>query len=266
LYRNDRSDIIQSNILSIMSRLQNKTALITGGNSGIGFATAKEFLEQGANVIITGRSQAGLDQAKQELKGRVQTILSNTSKLSDIRTLAKEVQQITPRLDVLFINAGIGKFAPIEAVTEEHYDELFNTNVKGAYFTIQELLPLINDGGSIILNTSISAHTGMATASVYSATKAALLTLARTLSSELLPRRIRVNAISPGPVATPIFGKTGIPAEQMDNMKASILSQVPIGRLGDPAEIARVATFFASDDSTFVLGAELIADGGMATL
>lgn len=249
-----------------MSRLQNKTALITGGNSGIGFATAKEFLEQGANVIITGRSQAGLDQAKQELQGRVHTILSNTSNLGDIRTLAKEVQKITPHLDVLFINAGIGKFAPIEAVTEEHYDEQFNTNVKGAYFTIQELLPLINDGGSIILNTSISAHTGMASASVYSATKAALLTLARTLSAELLPRKIRVNAISPGPVSTPIFGKTGIPAEQMDNMKAAILSQVPIGRLGDPAEIARVATFFASDDSTFVLGAELIADGGMVGL
>lgn len=249
-----------------MSRLQNKTALITGGNSGIGFATAKEFLEQGATVIITGRSQASLDEAKKALNGKVHTILSNTSKLSEIRALAAAVQQITPQLDTLFINAGIGKFAPIEAVTEEHFDEQFNTNVKGAYFTIQELLPLIKDGGSIILNTSVSAHMGMATSSVYSATKAALLTLTRTLSAELLPRRIRVNAISPGPVTTPIFGKMGVPAEQIDGLKTSIQSQVPIGRFGEPAEIAKVATFFASDDSSFVLGAELIADGGMYTL
>jgi NAD(P)-dependent dehydrogenase (short-subunit alcohol dehydrogenase family) len=258
--------LIKINNLPIMSRLQNKTALITGGNSGIGFATAKEFLKQGARVIITGRSQAALDQAKQELNGQVHTILSNTSSLSDIRGLVKQVQQITPNLDVLFVNAGIAKFAPIEAVTEEHFDEQFNTNVKGAYFTIQELLPVLNDGASIILNTSISAHTGMATSSVYSATKAALLTLARTLSSELVHRKIRVNAISPGPITTPIFGKTGLTTEQIDGFRTSITSQVPIGRLGDPAEIANVATFFASDDSSFVLGAELIADGGMYTL
>jgi NAD(P)-dependent dehydrogenase (short-subunit alcohol dehydrogenase family) len=249
-----------------MSRLQNKTALITGGNSGIGFATAKEFLEQGARVIITGRNPTALDEAKKALNGKVHTILSNTSNLAEIRTLAKQVQQITPHLDVLFINAGIGKFAPIEAVTEEHFDEQFNINVKGAYFTIQELLPLIKDGGSIILNTSISAHTGMATSSVYSATKAALLTLARTLSTELVPRKIRVNAISPGPIATPIFGKTGMTTEQIDGFKTSIQSQVPMGRLGEASEIAKVATFFASDDSSFVLGAELIADGGMITL
>jgi NAD(P)-dependent dehydrogenase (short-subunit alcohol dehydrogenase family) len=249
-----------------MSRLQNKTALITGGNSGIGFATAKEFLEQGATVIITGRSQAALDEAKKALNGKVHTILSNTSNFTDIRTLSKQVQQITPKLDVVFINAGVGKFAPIEAVTEEHFDEQFNINVKGAYFTIQALLPLINDGGSVILNTSVSAHMGMANSSVYSATKAALLTLARTLSAELLSRRIRVNAISPGPVATPILNKMGLPANETDGLKAAIQSQVPIGRFGEPAEIAKVATFFASDDSTFVLGAELIADGGMITL
>lgn len=249
-----------------MSRLQNKVALITGGNSGIGFATAKEFLEQGAKVIITGRSEAGLAQAKKELNGQVHTILSNTSSLSDIRNLAKEVQKITPHLDVVFVNAGIGKFAPIEVVTEEHFDEQFNTNVKGAYFTIQELLPVIKDGGSIILNTSVAAHMGMASSTVYSATKAALLNMARTISAELLPRKIRVNAISPGPVATPIFGKTGMSTEQIDGMKSSIQSQVPIGRLGDPSEIAKVATFFASDDSSFVLGTELIADGGMVTL
>ncbi|HUP13391.1 MAG TPA: SDR family oxidoreductase [Niastella sp.] len=249
-----------------MSRLNKKVALITGGNSGIGFATAKEFLEQGAKVIITGRSEAGLAQAKKELNGQVHTILSNTGSLSDIRNLAKEVQQITPHLDVLFVNAGIGRFAPIEAVTEEHFDEQFNTNVKGAFFTIQELLPLIKDGGSIILNTSINAHMGMATSSVYSATKAALLTFARTLSAELVPRRIRVNAISPGPVTTPILDKAGLTGDQVSGFKSTIQTKVPLGRFGDPAEIARIATFFASDDSTFVLGAELIADGGMITL
>ena len=149
---------------------------------------------------------------------------------------------------------------------EDHFDEQFSINVKGAYFTIQQLLPLINDGGSIILNTSISAHIGMANSSVYSATKAALITFARTLSSELLSRRIRVNAISPGPINTPIFGKTGMPADQLEQLAQGIQSQVPLGRFGNPEEIAKVATFFASDDSSFVLGAELIADGGMATL
>jgi NAD(P)-dependent dehydrogenase (short-subunit alcohol dehydrogenase family) len=249
-----------------MSRLQNKTALITGGNSGIGLATAKEFLAQGAKVIITGRNQAALDKAKQELGGNVYAVLSNASSMSDVRKLKEQVQLIVPSLDILFVNAGIGKFMPIDAVTEDHFDEQFNVNVKGAFFTIQGLLPIINDGGSIILNSSISAHIGMASASVYSATKAALLSFARTLSAELVQRKIRVNAISPGPIATPIFGKMGIPAEQAEGMRADIQGKVPLGRFGNPEEIARVATFFASDDSTFVLGAELIADGGMATL
>lgn len=249
-----------------MSRLLNKTALITGGNSGIGFATAREFIKQGARVIITGRSRAALDQAKKELGDKADTLLSNTSSMSDIAQLPQQVQALVPRIDILFINAGIGKFAPFEAITESLYDEQFNTNVKGAFFTIQKLLPLINDGGSIILNASISAHIGMATSSVYSATKAALLTLARSLSAELLPRKIRVNAISPGPVTTPIMRKTGMQEDQIKSMMEGIQSQVPLGRFGDPDEIARVATFFASDDSTFVLGAELIADGGMYTL
>lgn len=249
-----------------MKRLENKTALITGGNSGIGFATAKEFIAQGAQVIITGRNQAALDQAKKELGANVYTILSNTSSMDDINKLPAQVKAFFPRIDILFINAGIGKFAPIESVSETQFDEQFNVNVKGAYFTIQQLLPLINDGGSIILNTSISAHIGMATTSVYSATKAALITFARTLSAELLPRKIRVNAISPGPVKTPIFGKIGVPADQLEGMTADLQSKVPLGRFGAPEEIARVATFFASDDSSFVLGAELIADGGTATL
>jgi NAD(P)-dependent dehydrogenase (short-subunit alcohol dehydrogenase family) len=249
-----------------MKRIQDKTALITGGNSGIGFATAKDFIEQGAKVIITGRNPEALDEAKQALGENLFPILSDTSSMSDISKLAARVQQIFPRLDILFINAGIGKFAPIETVSESEFDEQFNINVKGAYFTIQQLLPLVNDGGSIILNTSINAHIGMANASVYSATKAALITLARTLSAELLPRRIRVNAISPGPIKTPILGKNGIPADQLEGLRNAIQGKIPLGRFGDPKEIARIATFFASDDSSFILGSELIADGGMATL
>lgn len=249
-----------------MKRLQDKTALITGANSGIGFATAKEFIAQGAKVIITGRKQAALDAALKELGPNAFPLLSDTAEMGDINKLAAQVTSIFPRIDILFINAGIGKFAPIDAVDEAHFDEQFNINVKGAFFTIQQLLPLMNDGGSIILNTSINAHIGMANSSVYSATKAALITFARTLSSELLPRKIRVNAISPGPVKTPILSKTGVPVDQLDALTAGIQSKVPLGRFGDPEEIARIATFFASDDSSFVLGAELIADGGMATL
>lgn len=249
-----------------MKKLENKTALITGGNSGIGFATAKDFLAQGAKVIITGRNQQALDDAAKELGNGVYTILSDTGVLRDVYQLSDQVKAILPKLDILFINAGVGKFAPIEQVTETHFDEQFNINLKGAYFTIQQLLPLINDGGSIILNTSINAHIGMAHSSVYSATKAALITLARTLSAELLPRRIRVNAISPGPVTTPILSKVGVSDEELHNLRSSIESKVPLGRFGRPEEIARVATFFASEDSSFVLGAELIADGGMATL
>lgn len=248
-----------------MKRLQGKTALITGGNSGIGFATAQEFIAEGAKVIITGRSKKALEEAAVTLGAEVSTVLSDTGSLKDLETLRNQVETIAPKIDVLFINAGIGKFSPIESVTEAHFDEQFNINVKGAYFTIQQLLPLINDGGSIILNTSINAHIGMPNASVYSATKAAVITFARTLSAELLHRRIRVNAISPGPVTTPILGKA-VGQENLDATRASIQSQVPLGRFGNPSEIAKVATFFASDDSSFVLGAELIADGGMATL
>jgi len=249
-----------------MKRLNGKVAVITGGNSGIGLATAKDFIAEGASVIITGRNKEAVNTAVNELGNDAYGIVSDTGDITQLNALRAKVFELFPKIDILFINAGIGKFAPIEQVDEDHFDEQFSINVKGAYFTIQQLLPLINDGGSIILNTSISAHIGMANSSVYSATKAALITFARTLSSELLSRRIRVNAISPGPINTPIFGKTGMPADQLEQLAQGIQSQVPLGRFGNPEEIAKVATFFASDDSSFVLGAELIADGGMATL
>ncbi|SHM52786.1 SDR family oxidoreductase [Chitinophaga sp. CF418] len=249
-----------------MKKLQNKTALITGGNSGIGFATAKEFIQQGAKVIITGRNAAALEEAKQSLGENAFTLLSDASNMEDVFKLQQQVKTIFPSLDVLFINAGIAKLAPFETMTEAQYDETFNINVKSAYFTIQQLLPLFNDGGSIVLNTSINSHIGMANTTLYAASKGALITLARTLSTELLSRKIRVNAISPGPVRTPLYDKFGFEKEQADAVQASIIGQVPMGRFGTPEEIARIVTFFASEDSSFVIGAELIADGGMITL
>jgi len=245
-----------------MNRLLNKTAVITGGNSGIGLATAREFIKEGASVIITGRNKATVDQAVAELGASAKGVVADLSRLDSIRQLAGEVTAITPRVDVLFINAGIAKFAPIEGVDEAFFDEQFDINVKGAYFTIQQLLPLMGEGGSIVLNTSINAHIGMPNASIYAATKAAVLTFAKNLSAELLPRKIRVNAVSPGPIVTPLHEKLGLPAEAAEGMK----SLIPIGRFGTADEIARIVVFFASEDSSFVLGAELIADGGMATL
>lgn len=249
-----------------MGKLTGKVAVITGGNSGIGLTTAQEFLREGAQVIITGRNEATVAEAANALGAGAIGIVSDANKMSDMLSLGEKIAALTGKIDVLFVNAGMGKFAPIEQMSEEVFDEIMDTNFKGAYFSIQALLPLMNEGGSITLNTSISAHIGMAGASVYAASKAALLSLIRNLSTELLPRRIRVNAISPGPIGTPFFGKTGLPVETMQAMAGQIQSQVPIGRFGTMEEIAKIALFFASDDSSFVLGAELIADGGMATL
>ena len=249
-----------------MNRLQGKTALITGGNSGIGLATAQEFIAQGARVIITGRDAAAVRDAVAALGEQARGIVSDASRMSDLRELAGQVRAEAAHLDILFVNAGVAYFAPVAQVDENHFDAQFAINVKGAYFTVQQLLPLLRDGSSIILNTSINASMGMPGSSVYAATKAALISLARTLSADLLERRIRVNAISPGPVSTPIYGKLGLPAEQLQGMAAGIRGQIPLKRFGEPAEIAKIAVFFASDDSSFVLGEELIAGGGMGTL
>jgi NAD(P)-dependent dehydrogenase (short-subunit alcohol dehydrogenase family) len=251
-----------------MKRLENKVAVITGGNSGIGLATAKEFIAQGAKVVITGRNSESIAKAAEELGENAFGIVSDVSSMNDIKSLSGLIQENFSKIDILFINVGIAQFAPIGQVTEEFYDQSMNTNLKGSYFTIQALLPLINDGGSIILNTSINAHLGVAGASVYAATKAALLSLAKNLSAELLGRKIRVNAISPGPVRTPLHTaeKFGISNEQLAQMGAGILTQIPVGRFGTAEEIAKAALYFASDDSGFVLGAELIIDGGMSTL
>jgi NAD(P)-dependent dehydrogenase (short-subunit alcohol dehydrogenase family) len=249
-----------------MDRLKGKIAVITGGNSGIGLATAREFVEQGAKVVVSGRDQKTLDEAVRELGPEVLAVRADVAQLADIDKLFTAVKAKFGRIDVLFVNAGIGKFAPFDAVTEEFYDAILDVNLKGAYFTIQKSLPLLADGASIVLNTSINAHIGMANSSVYAASKAALLSLARTLSAELVGRNIRVNAISPGPVTTPIFGRLGLPPEALDQLRQDVTSQVPMKRFGRPEEIAKTALFLASSDSSFLLGSEIVADGGMSQL
>lgn len=249
-----------------MGKLEGKVAVITGGNSGIGLATAKEFKEQGARVVITGRDQKTLDEAKREIGGDVLAVQSDTSSLTDIDKLFAAVKEEFGHIDVLFVNAGVGKFAPVEAVTEEMFDSIMDINFKGAYFTIQKALPFLNDNASIVLNTSISAHIGMPNSSVYAASKAALITLARTLSTELVGRGIRVNAVSPGPIATPILNRLGLPPEALEETRNSLEDQVPMKRFGRAEEIAKTVLFLASTDSSFLLGTEIIADGGMSQL
>jgi len=249
-----------------MGRLEGKVAVITGGNSGIGLATAKEFAEQGAKIVVAGRDQKTLDEAARQLGPDALVVRADVAKLAEIDKLFAAVKTRFGRIDVLFVNAGIGRFSPFEAVSEELYDAVLDVNLKGAYFTIQKALPLLADGASIVLNTSINAHIGMPNSSVYAASKAALLSLARTLSAELVGRNIRVNAISPGPVTTPIFGRLGLPAEVLEQTRQNIVSQVPMKRFGRPEEIAKTALFLASSDSSFLLGSEIIADGGMSQL
>ena len=249
-----------------MGKLEGKVAVITGGNSGIGLATAKEFREQGARVVITGRDQRTLDEASREIGGDVLAVRADASSLAEIDKLFAAVKEKFGSVDVLFVNAGIGKFAPLEAVTEELFDQIMDINFKGAYFTIQKALPLLNDNASVILNTSINAHIGMPNSSVYAASKAALITLARTLSAELVGRGIRVNAVSPGPIATPIYGRLGLQPEELEETAKNIQAQVPMKRFGRPEEIAKTVLFLASSDSSFLLGTEIIADGGMSQL
>jgi len=251
-----------------MSRLANKTAFISGGNSGIGLATVKAFVSEGAKVIFTGRNDETNQKVVSSLEGDVYSLVSDASNGQHISALKSQIEIIADHVDILFINAGIAQFCPIEQVTADFYDKIFNINFKGAYFTIQALLPLLKQGSTIILNTSINAHVGMPGASIYAASKAALLTLAKNLSAELSDRKIRVNAISPGPVVTPLHtpAKFGITEDEFKLIGKGIAAQIPIGRFGTPQEIANAAVYFASDESLFLLGTELIIDGGMATL
>jgi NAD(P)-dependent dehydrogenase (short-subunit alcohol dehydrogenase family) len=250
-----------------MKKLEGKVAVVTGGNSGIGLATAKRFVAEGAYVFITGRRQAELDAAVKQIGSNVTGVQGDVSKLADLDRLYAAVKQQKGRLDIVFANAGGGEFAPLGAITEEHFDKTFNANVKGVLFTVQKALPLLADGSSIILNASIVSIKGMASFSVYSATKAAVRSFARSWTVDLKERKIRVNAISPGPIDTPaISGLAQNNQEQVNQLKAGLVSIIPLGRMGTPDEIAKAAVFLASDDSSFITGIELFVDGGSAQI
>ena len=245
-------------------RLSGKTALITGGTTGIGFATARRLLADGvAKLVVTGQDESRLAAAARELGSAVTPVRADVRSLAGLDTLAEAGREaLGGRLDVLFANAGVGSFAPIEAVGEQFYDDQFDVNVKGMLFTIQKLLPLMGEGSSIVLNASAVNAKGVAGGHVYFATKAAVRSLARTLAAELAPRGIRVNAVSPGLVPTPFVGKMGLPQEALDGFAGMIKSQAPLGRLGKPEEIASAVAFLASDDATYVTAADLAVDGG----
>ncbi len=247
-----------------MSKLAGKVAVVTGGNSGMGLATARLFAAEGAKVIITGRRQKDLDEAVQSVGKNIEGVQGDISKLADLDRLHDHIKARYGKVDVLFANAGLGKFTPFGSVSEEDFDLTFDVNVKGTFFTVQKLLPLIPDGGSIILNASIASSTGIEAFSVYSATKAAIRSFARTWTTDLKSRKIRVNTLSPGPIETPIFGKAGLTEEQVAGFKTGIAAQVPLGRMGHVDEIAKPALFLASDDSSYITGIELSVDGGMS--
>jgi len=247
-----------------VKKLDGKVAIITGGASGIGLATAKLFRDEGAKVVITGRNQEQLDNAANDLG--ITGIKSDASVLSDIIKLYDGVKEKFGKIDVLFLNAGIAPFTPLEHVNEEHYDSIMNINVKGLYFGVQKAVPFLNENASIILNSSVVNQMGMAGASVYSASKAAVRSFARTMSAELIAKGIRVNIVSPGPIETPLFGKMGMNEEEMSGMKEMVTQMNPMKRFGKPEEIASAALFLASSDSSYMLGAEIIVDGGMTHL
>ncbi|HWZ52692.1 MAG TPA: glucose 1-dehydrogenase [Granulicella sp.] len=243
-------------------KLEGKIALVTGGSTGIGLATAQRFVAEGAYVYITGRRQPELDAAVKTIGSNVTAVQADASKLDDLDRLYAQIEREKGRVDVVFANAGGGEFAALGAITEEHFDRTFDTNVKGLLFTVQKALPLMPDGGSVILNASIVSIKGMPAFSVYSATKAAVRSFARSWTNDLKARQIRVNVVSPGPIETPAIDK--IAGENRDAFLAQMAAGVPLGRVGQPDEIAKVAVFLASEDASYVAGVELFVDGGFA--
>jgi NAD(P)-dependent dehydrogenase (short-subunit alcohol dehydrogenase family) len=247
-----------------MGKLEGRVALVTGGNSGIGLATAKAFVNEGAFVFITGRREAELAAAVQEIGGHVAAVQGDVSNLGDLDRLFERIKREKGRLDIVFANAGVAKYSPLGEITDEFYDSIFDVNVKGVLFTVQKALPLMPDGASIILNASIVASKGFSANSVYSATKAAVRSFARTWTTDLKARRIRVNAVSPGSIDTPGLNDLLASSETGQQRAKMIASAVPLGRFGAPSEIAKAVVFLASDDSSYVTGAELFVDGGLA--
>jgi NAD(P)-dependent dehydrogenase (short-subunit alcohol dehydrogenase family) len=244
--------------INASNKLAGKVAVVTGGNSGMGLATAQRFVAEGAHVFITGRRQAELDQAVKQIGRNVTGVQGDVSKLADIDRLYATVKKEKGRIDVLYANAGIGEWVGVNDITEDHYNRIMDVNVKGTLFTVQKALPLLRDGASVIMTGSVAGSKGLANFGVYNASKAAVRSFARTLTAELKGRKIRINVLSPGPIDTPILGP--LPKETI----AEIVAGVPLGRIGEADEIAKAAVFLASDDSSYVTGIELFVDGGMA--
>ncbi len=244
-----------------MKNLENKVAIVTGGNSGIGYAAAADLVAKGAKVIVTGRNREALVKAEKELN--VTGIVADQSDLKSIDGLVEEVKTKFGKVDILFLNAGIAAFAPVDSASEDHYDSIMNVNVKGVYFTVQKVLPILNDGGSIIFNTSVNAHVGMPNSSVYAASKAAVLSLNKVFAVELASRKIRVNAVSPGPIETPLYGKVGLEKEEVEGLGSALGEKILLKRFGQSAEVAKTVSFLASDDASFITGSEIVVDGGL---
>lgn len=249
-----------------MKRFEGKTVLVTGGTSGIGLATAQAFVAEGATVVATGRDGAAIERAKALLGADALVLRSDAGSIAAGKELASLLASKNILLDAVFINAGIARFTPFTAVDEALWDATFDTNAKGAFFQIQALVPLLNRGASVVINGSINAHLGMPSSSVYAASKAAVISLAKTLSAELLPSGIRVNVVSPGPVTTPLYGKLGMDSATLEATAAQIQAQVPLGRFGTPQEIASTVLHLAAPESAFIVGTEIIVDGGMSQL
>ena len=247
-------------------KLSKKIVVITGGNSGIGLGIAREFARQGASIVIFGRNQESLESATAEIGGETLVVQGDVTSVSDLDRLFESTVQKFGKIDVLIVNAGVARPAPVDEVDEDAFDFLSDINFKGAFFTVQRALPRLNDGASIILTSSTANSIGMPGMAVYGATKAAVRSLARTLSAELLPRGIRVNTLSPGAIETPIWGRTGLQQEELDQMASELGSQIPMGRFGTSDEMAKAALFLASDDSSYVAGAELVVDGGLTQI
>lgn len=249
-----------------MDRFQNKTVFITGGTNGMGFATAQQFINEGAQVIITGRSQNNLDGALEKLGPSAKGFVSNAGSSADLELLTEKLAALTDTIDVVYANAGYGKFAPIEAVDAAQFDEIFNMLVKGTYFTVQKALPFMKEGSAIILNTSVVTEYGSAGFSVYPAAKSAVKSLIKSFAAEFIPKGIRVNGVSPGYIATNIFNNTGLTPEQVEGAVSSITPTLPLKRFGTPDEIAAAVLFLASDEASYIHGAELAVDGGLSVI
>jgi NAD(P)-dependent dehydrogenase (short-subunit alcohol dehydrogenase family) len=246
-----------------MSKLNNKIAVVTGGNSGIGLATAKRFAAEGAKVIITGRRKEAVEEAVVGIGEAASGIVADASNLADTDRMFEEIRQEHGRIDVLFVNAGVAPMSPFAETDEASFDQVFDINVKGLFFTLQKALPLLNSGASVILNASVVSKLGFPGASAYAASKAAVRSIGQTAAAELASQGIRVNLLSPGPVETPIYGKTGLPQEAIDGMGKKFATSIPLGRFGTPDEMANVALFLASDESSFITGSDIQADGGL---